>query len=260
MQTSYTQDPIDGLPGQISSSYLHKIETRIADGELRAGLYAIAGTSEKSAKHPTSDFTSTPQKALGIVHLDPSYVLPEGATAVVYPDKKAVSIIRTGKVWVKPEAEHPGALPAPDSPVYVRTTAATGKPAGSLRATAGEVRDELKITVTSATDGAEFEITANEEDLSFTSGQSQTAAQKASAWAAVIDGKDGWSATAADAVITVTHESGFIEVDEDSVGEGFTYQVVQGQGSTIAVLLPGAFFRRNGTNGVSEVELQAFDD
>src|SRR5690606_36457745 len=105
-----TQDPIDGLPGQISSSYLHKIETRIADGELRAGLYAIAGTSEKSAKHPTSDFTSTPQKALGIVHLDPSYVLPEGATAVVYPDKKAVSIIRTGKVWVKPEAEHPGAL------------------------------------------------------------------------------------------------------------------------------------------------------
>lgn len=260
MQTSYSQDPVDGLPGMIANNKPHVIETRLTDGEVLVGLYVIAGTGERTAKHPTADFTSNPQSALGIVHRDPSYVLPEGATVDKRGDKEPVGVIRKGPVWVKPEAEHPAAIPTPDSPVYVRVTAGTGKPAGSLRASAGEKRDELKITVSATENGHEFELEANGEDLGFESGDSQTAEQKATAWAADIDGKDGWSATATGTVITALHSSGLIEVDDGSAGTGFTYEVKVGEGSAVAVKLPGAFFRRNGSGGVSEVELNPFDE
>lgn len=258
MQTSYTQDPVDGLPGQLSSGYPHAISTRVAEGKVQVGLYVIGGSKEKTAKHPTADFTATPEKALGIVHRDPANVLPMGAEENVYEDKQDLGVVRRGKVWVAPDIANPHEEPGFDAPVYVRITAGTGKPAGMLRAAAAELTSELTITVSGTGDGDVFELEANGEDLSWESGSSEDATQKATAWAAHINGLDGWTASSSGAVITVEHDSGYIEIDD--AGDGFTAAVAPASGSTVAVLLPGAFFRRKGNGGVYEVELGAFDD
>lgn len=245
MQTSYSQDPVAGLPGQIANGRPHDIETRTANGVLTAGLYAVGDGTEKGAKHP--DGAIDERLALGIVFLDPSNVFAE------YEDKcPSAAIVRKGPVFV---AYEPDTVPAPDSPVYARTTAAPGKPLGALRASAAETIQELDATVVTTADGAAFVLEVNGISLNWTSGASQNAAAKATAWAAHIDGIAGFTAAAVGALVTITTNSGAINVGDHSAASVFTYEIDETTGPTIAHLAPRAFWRAvDGEVGEIEID------
>lgn len=112
MQTTFTQSPQIGLPGQVSSGRHSDIATRFAEGECVNGLLAVAGASELKAKHPTA--APSAESIIGIVHLS------SGREIAAYADGEQMGVVRKGPVWVPYE---PDTVPAPDSQAYVRHTA-----------------------------------------------------------------------------------------------------------------------------------------
>lgn len=120
---------------------------------------------------------------------------------------------------------------------------------GHLRNTGGTGADTLTLTVTSTADAFRLALIEDGVDLSFTSGSSQTAAQKATAWAAAIDALTNYTAAAVGAVVTVTKVAGAVNVQ--SYGSGFTLAH-----TPAAVRLPGARFARDAVSGAALVKLR----
>lgn len=112
MQNSFTQDPVVGLPGQVSSGRPCDIITSFAEGVCTNGLLAVAGTASHQSAHPTA--APTAETVRGIVHLDAS------REEAAYADGEQMGVVRKGPVWVPYE---PDTVPTPDTQAYVRHTA-----------------------------------------------------------------------------------------------------------------------------------------
>jgi hypothetical protein len=95
----------------------------------------------------------------------------------------------------------------------------------------------------------------NGVDLGFTSGAGQTAAQKATAWAAVIDATAEFNATAVGAVITITV---IAPVGDPVVGDRSPANVltlVENSGAT-AARLPRHFFEHSAATGIAFLKVK----
>lgn len=116
MQTSFTQDPVQGMAGQVSSGTHSDIATRYAEGACPVGLGLVAGTSGalQQAKTPTSTVAPTAVTFLGVAHLDSSREVAD------YADGEVMGVVRKGRVWV---AYEPDTVPTPDTQAYIRHTA-----------------------------------------------------------------------------------------------------------------------------------------
>ena len=138
-------------------------------------------------------------------------------------------------------------------PVFVRVRVSGGDPAEQIGALRPDVNadgeDTAVLTVVTTTDDAVLRLEDGNLDLSFVSGDSQTAAQKATAWAAVIDAIDGYTATADDAAITVVKEGAF-EFGSRSPASVFTLAH-----TPQCVRLPGAYFVHDAAAGLALVKL-----
>lgn len=138
MQTSYSQDPVAGLNGQVADGRPHDIMTRVAESACGVGRFVVGGTAQLTAKHPSATWASTPEKALGLVILDPSRVTPD------YSANEGMAILKQGTMWVTFE---PDTTPTVDSPVFARITAnGAGKLLlGALRANA-DTANAIQVT------------------------------------------------------------------------------------------------------------------
>lgn len=114
MQTSYSQDPVAGLAGQIADGRPCDIETRFAEGAVGVGRFVIVGTAAGRARHPAATWAANPERVLGFAVLDSSRVLPD------YADLEQFSVLRSGPIWV---AFEPDTTPTVDTPVFARITA-----------------------------------------------------------------------------------------------------------------------------------------
>src|SRR5690606_34191557 len=103
--------------------------------------------------------------------------------------------------------------------------------------------DTAVLTVVTTADAAVLRLEAGDLDLSFVSGTSQTAAQKATAWAAVINAIAGYAATADDAAITVV-KTGVFDFGSRSPASVFTLAH-----TPECVRLPGAYFVHDAAAG-----------
>lgn len=138
-------------------------------------------------------------------------------------------------------------------PVFVRVRVSGGDPAeqiGALRPDVNEDgEDTAVLTVVTTDDDAVLRLEDGDTDLSFVSGNSQTAADKATAWAAAIDAIDGYTATADNAEITVVKEGSF---DFGSRSPASVFTLAH---NPECVRLPGAYFVHDAAAGLALVKL-----
>lgn len=112
MQSSYSQNPVAGLPGQLANGRPSDLDTRITEGVVKPGGFVVASDGEGECKHPTGAWTV--QTALGIAVLDPARVVAD------FADKETCSVARKGCWLVSFE---PDTVPTPDTPAFARHTA-----------------------------------------------------------------------------------------------------------------------------------------
>lgn len=137
-------------------------------------------------------------------------------------------------------------------PVFVRVRQSGGgeEQIGALRADVNDDgEDTAVLTVVTTDDDAVLRLEDGNTDLSFVSGDSQTAAQKATAWAAAINAIDGYTATADDAEITVVKEGSF---DFGSRSPASVFTLAH---APECVRLPGAYFVHDAAAGLALVKL-----
>lgn len=137
-------------------------------------------------------------------------------------------------------------------PVFVRVRQSGGgeEQIGALRADVNDDgEDTAVLTVVTTDDDAVLRLEDGNTDLSFVSGTSQTAAQKATAWAAAINAIDGYTATADDAEITVVKEGSF---DFGSRSPASVFTLAH---TPECVRLPGAYFVHDAAAGLALVKL-----
>lgn len=137
-------------------------------------------------------------------------------------------------------------------PVFVRVRQSGGgeEQIGALRADVNDDgEDTAVLTVVTTDDDAVLRLEDGNTDLSFVSGDSQTAAQKATAWAAAINAIDGYTATADDAAITVVKEGSF---DFGSRSPASVFTLTH---TPECVRLPGAYFVHDAAAGLALVKL-----
>lgn len=146
-------------------------------------------------------------------------------------------------------------------PVFVRFAAkdantilgAFRKDADAGSATAGV----LEITFVSAADGVVAEIELDGTKVEYTSSTTQTAAQKATAFAAVIDALAAYTAAAVGALITVTKAAGPIEVGSKSAPSVFTTAVAAaGASGATAAQLPGFYYEHDAGTGAAFLKVR----
>lgn len=137
-------------------------------------------------------------------------------------------------------------------PVYVRITASGGNTQlGACRNDGGT--NTALLTVITTADNAILEAEINGVQFQYHSTTSQTAAQKATAFAALIDATAAFAAAAVGAVITVTPASGAVVLGAVSPAEILTAAT----GET-AVKLPGVRFVGAWDSGVALINLRSF--
>lgn len=126
MQTSYSQDPTNGLDGLVAMEGL--AVTAVAEGAgCVPGRFVVAGTTPgDQAKAPAGAWTES--NILGFVQLD------QNREVAAYSAGETLAIMRRGEIWVTFEA---GVTPTPGTPVYGRHTANGGNTTlGLVRANA----------------------------------------------------------------------------------------------------------------------------
>lgn len=143
-QTSYSRDPLVGLPGQIANARPHDISTHITEGAgIFAGLYVVAGTNEDDAAVPTAAFTTG---GLGIVHY--SDTIEASSDVQSYGDNEAIGVVRRGCVLVAYELD---TVPTPNTPAFARHTAN-----GAGKIVLGAIRADADTSNASAIPGGMF--------------------------------------------------------------------------------------------------------
>ena len=146
-----------------------------------------------------------------------------------------VQAVREGDIAVLTEE-----AVAEGQPVYVRFAAkGLNTKLGAFRNDPDITANTFTITIVSTADGAKFEVTESGTVLEYVSGSSQTAAAKATAFAALIDAQAAYTASASGAVITVTKVSGALDIGDVSAPELLT---VADTSAATCALLPGARF------------------
>lgn len=125
-QTSYSETHDEGVAGLLSSGH-NDISGFMAEEALDFGYFVSKGTDpEKQVKLPTDATHITDIANIrGVVVR--SHVTEEDEDNGI-PITTAVDILRSGEIWVSVEE-----AVTPDDAVFVRFTAATGKPKGGFR-------------------------------------------------------------------------------------------------------------------------------
>lgn len=241
MQTSYSNQPSVGIAGSLRNGTPHRVTTHHAEGSTVAGgLAVIAGTAEQQAKVPAAPFARA--AFLGVVLHQPE------RASQAYAAAEQLAVAREGCVLV---AYEPDAAPTPNTQAFVRHTAnGAGKLVlGALRANADG--GAVALTVVTTSDAARIDVEINGTLLSFVTGLSQTAAQKATAFAAYVDGLAAFAATASGAVVTITPVSGAAIIGAVPAAEVATVA-----DASKAAPVPGGMWRRVfAADGLAELEL-----
>lgn len=117
-QTSYNEQGVAQI-GMIADSSLRNVDSFIGEGAIPYGRFVVRGTDdEKQCKLPAAatDITDA-KKNLGIALSTQEMEIPLNSTAdPQYPDKRAISTMSFGRVWVETES----ATTDVDQDVYVR--------------------------------------------------------------------------------------------------------------------------------------------
>lgn len=130
-QLSYDINPALGVKGQVSNLAHARIESMRANGTVRVGTYVVRGTN-RDAAHPAAD--PDPEDRGGIAVRDP-YRVKGTDDSGDYADNEMFGMLTEGECWVECETGSGGPA-VENTPVFVRITAATGKPVGGIRADA----------------------------------------------------------------------------------------------------------------------------
>lgn len=226
------------VPGAPCPGHRH-VESKKCETAAPAGVYMVP-SGDKECSLPTTAAQITAQDGGFTTYVgdkiaqDPLYAIGDYADLVV----EGYAAVLTE------EAVSDG------DPVYVRVAANGGNTQLGAVRTDGDAAT-VEITIVTTTDAAIIEAEINGIQLSFATGAGQTAAQKATAFAAYVDGLAAFGAAAVGAVVTITPVSGSVSVGATSPAEILTVSE-----TATAVRLPGAVFRGDYTSGAARVRIR----
>lgn len=226
------------IPGAPCPGHRH-VESKKCETAAPAGVYMVP-TGDKECSLPTAAAQITAQDG-GFT----TYVGDKIASDPLYSIGDYADLVVEGYAAVLTEE-----AVSDGDPVYVRVAASGGNTQLGACRTDGDSA-AVEITIVTTADGAVIEAEINGVQLSFETGNSQTAAQKATAFAAYVDGLAAFGAAAVGAVVTITPVSGSVEIGEVSPAEILTVSQ-----TATAVRLPGAVFRGDYAAGAARVRLR----
>lgn len=237
----------DLMAGGNGGGYHRRDGRRSADVAMPAGVYAVPSGDSK-CKLPVAAVEITRANG-GVTELLVDRI--PNVSGLEYDVGQYVMLIKDGGVAVVTEQ-----AVLDSDPVFVRFAAKGGNTQlGAFRKDSDDTGDTIAVTVVSTTDAVEFRLVLNGVDLGFTSASAQTAAAKATAWAAVINATAEFDAAAVGAVITIT----VIEpVGDPVVGDRSPANVltlVENSGAT-AARLPRHFFEHDAATGIAFLKVK----
>lgn len=246
MSQPFLEEIPDLTPGQCGGGKYRRDGRRSMDVAAYAGCYVVPSGDAK-AKLPTTAAEITKQNG-GVLELLVDRVA--NASGIDYDATQYAMIVKEGGIVVATEQ-----AVSDQDPVYVRFTSKGGNTIlGKFRKDADPTAATVAITVVATADATEFRFVLNGVDLGWLSGAGQTAAQKATAWAAVIDATAEFSASAVGAVITVTLTPATDPVVGDhSPANVLTY--AENSGAT-AARLPNHYFEHDAASGAAFVNIR----
>lgn len=244
MGISFLEELPDFVPGQLGAGPHKFVGSREITANAAAGTYVHPSAEGKCA--PPTTAAAVEKATGGILELLVDRI--PNANGLEWASGDLVRYVTEGYIVGLTEE----AVSDQDE-VFVRITAKGGNTKlGAFRNDPDQTASTFTITIVTTADGAKFEVEESGVVLEFTSGSSQTAAAKATAFAAVIDALAGYSAAAVGAVITVTKASGFVALGETSPAEILT---VADTSAATCVKLPRARFIGSASAGAALIAL-----